>query len=56
MNNSELNAFIKILRLYKKKSASKQKSKEFLVNAGILTEKGNLRKKYKDLCILQEQA
>ncbi len=31
-------------------------AKQFLVDAGIITPKGNLRKPYKNLCIPQGQA
>ncbi|MFH6946662.1 hypothetical protein [Flavobacterium sp. FlaQc-50] len=34
---------------------SKEDSKQFLQNAGIVDEKGTLEDRYKDLCILQEQ-
>lgn len=35
---------------------SKEASKQFLQNAGIVDEKGTLEDRYKDLCIPQELA
>lgn len=52
MSNKENRAFIIILDRYKKElSKSEKKSKKFLVKVGVYTEKGNLRKNYKHLCI-----
>lgn len=34
-------------KYFKKALSSKKKSKEFLVSAGIITEKGNLKKQYR---------
>jgi hypothetical protein len=33
-----------------------EKTKEILVNAGIITPKGNLRKPYRNLCIPRQEA
>ncbi len=50
------NSFLEILDKYKSKvSKSEKSSKAFLVELGVITEKGNLRKNYKDLCIPKEQ-
>ncbi|UCS95034.1 hypothetical protein KZP23_08500 [Echinicola marina] len=57
MEDKELDNFINILEQYKVKvSKSKSASRKFLVELGIVTEKGNLKKNYKHLCIPQEQA
>ena len=56
MSDKEVQEFQEILKAYKKKvTRSKEASREFLVELGVLTEKGNLRKQYKNLCIPQEQ-
>jgi hypothetical protein len=56
MNDRERKEFIRILQQYKMKfSRSRKASMKFLVDVGILTKKGNLRKPYKNLCIPREQ-
>ena len=47
---------IKLEGLRKKLSADPVAAKNFLVAAGIITPKGNLRKPYKNLCIPQDLA
>lgn len=57
MADKELNEFVEILEKYKTRvSKSKSASKKFLIDLGIVTDKGNLKKNYKHLCIPQEQA
>jgi hypothetical protein len=57
MSDKDRKEFIDILQKYKVKlSKNKKASKKFLVDAGITTEKGNLKMTYKNLCIPQEQA
>lgn len=57
MTDKEREQFLTLLESYKKRlSKSENKAKEFLVNVGVYTEKGNLRKNYKHLCIQQEPA
>lgn len=36
-------------------SNNKEKAREFLYTVGVLTKNGNLKKEYKDLCILEKQ-
>jgi hypothetical protein len=56
MSEKDHKEFILILQQYKQKlSKSKKASRKFLVDTGIVTEKGNLREPYKHLCIPQEQ-
>lgn len=56
MSDKERREFIEALKAETKKlSKDRKASKKFLVNAGIITEKGNLRKPYKHLCIPQDQ-
>jgi hypothetical protein len=56
MENKELNDFIKLLEEYKKKPITKESATKFLVDIGVITEKGTLSENYKNLCIPQEQA
>lgn len=52
----DTNAFINVLKKYKiKVSQTEKTSKAFLVDLGIITQKGNLTKRYKDLCIPVKQ-
>jgi len=59
MKNNKVNrrevdtkTFVAILDNYKiKVSKTEKSSKAFLVDLGVITEKGNLRKNYKNLCI-----
>ncbi|MFI5163391.1 MAG: hypothetical protein ACHQHN_19080 [Sphingobacteriales bacterium] len=56
MTDIKVNSLIQKLEKYKVRvSKSKQKSKEFLVEAGVVTPKGNLKNNFKHLCIPQEQ-
>jgi len=53
----DTNTFVALLDKYKVKvSKSETTSKAFLVDLGVITEKGNLRKNYKNLYIPMEQA
>lgn len=57
MSKQEKENFKKAVESYKKEIlASKAASQQFLVELGLFTEKGNVRKPYKHLCIPQEQA
>jgi hypothetical protein len=57
MSKQERENFKKAVESYKKEVlVSKAASQQFLVELGIFTEKGNVRKPYKHLCIPQEQA
>jgi hypothetical protein len=47
---------VKLEKLRKKLSKDQIAAKDFLVSAGIITSKGNLRKPYKNLCIPQDLA
>lgn len=57
MNDIEVDNLIQKLEKYRiRLSKSEKKSKEFLIEVGVLTAKGNLKKNFKHLCIPQEQA
>ena len=47
---------IELEKLGEKLAKDSVAAKKFLVDAGIITTKGNLRKPYKNLCIPQDQA
>ena len=52
MCEKETRELLKTLKDSKKEiTKTKKSSREFLVELGIFTEKGNLKKNYKDLCI-----
>ena len=56
MGKEERTKFIETLKKTQKElSKSKEASKKFLVDTGIITEKGNLKKPYKHLCIPSDQ-
>ena len=56
MSNQELIKFKKAIEEKKLEiSNNKEKSREFLYTVGVLTKSGNLKKEYKDLCILEKQ-
>ncbi|HEX5154284.1 MAG TPA: hypothetical protein VFW07_22705 [Parafilimonas sp.] len=56
MSDKEREEFIKALKTQTEKlSKNKKASRKFLVDVGIITKKGNLRKPYKHLCIPQDQ-
>lgn len=57
MTDKERNEFLIILENKRKKlSKDPVAAKKFLVDIGIITDKGNLRKPYKNLCIPQDLA
>lgn len=57
MTDKEREALLKIIEQYKLKlKGDKVGSRNFLVKAGIYTEKGNLRKPYRNLCIQPDLA
>lgn len=56
MTEQEILYFLNVLNQYKEKlSKNKKAAKKFLVDAGIYSENGNLKRNYKHLCIPQEQ-
>ena len=56
MSNKEIKEFDAIIKAYGKKiGKSKRASKKLLKDIGVITEKGNVRKPYKELCIPLEQ-
>lgn len=56
MSDKELREYSAAIKKYAQKlSNDKVASKEFLVEVGIITPKGNLRKPYKNLCIPQNR-
>jgi len=57
MTDTKVDSLIQKLEKYRVRiSKSEQKSKKFLVDAGIVTPKGNLKNNFKHICIPQEQA
>lgn len=55
MSKKEIEEFEAALKAYGKEIASsKEKSEAFLVRIGVITKKGNVRKHYKNLCILPD--
>ena len=57
MTDTKVDSLIQKLEKYRVRiSKSEQKSKQFLVDAGIVTPKGNLKNNFKHICIPQEQA
>ncbi len=56
LKEKETEQFISILVKYKEKVSKTEKtSKKFLVDLGLITEKGNLKKNYKNICIPEAQ-
>ena len=56
MTTQERQKLKKALKQYKSKvTASKAASQQFLVELGVFTKKGNVRKEYKNLCIPPDQ-
>ena len=57
MTAQEHKRFVSLLNQYKRKvTKDKSFARSFLIDLGVVTEKGNLRKPYKNLCIPEEQA
>lgn len=57
MSKQEKENFKKAVESYKNEVlTSKEASRQFLIELGIFTKTGNVRKPYKHLCIPQEQA
>lgn len=55
MNDKKIDQLVAKLEKYKLElSKDENKSKAFLINAGILTKKGMVNKNYKHLCIRPE--
>lgn len=56
MNSKEIKTFDAVIKAYGRKVASdKGASKNLLVNIGVITDKGNVRKAYKQLCTAGDQ-
>jgi hypothetical protein len=56
MSEKERKEFSASLKQYQEKlSGDKEASRRFLVNAGIITSKGNLREPYKHLSLCMQQ-
>ena len=56
MCKSEMSKFDAALTSYEKKvSYNKGQSQKLLIKIGVITEKGNLRKPYKNLCTQQDR-
>ena len=56
MTEEERLDLLKSMEKYKQMLSGNQKaSREFLVRIGIYTEKGNLKKNYRNLCIQPDQ-
>jgi hypothetical protein len=52
MEDKDYKKFREVLESYRDKvTKTKETSQEFLVDVGVFTEKGNLKKNYKHLCI-----
>ena len=52
MDDKEFKIFKEALETYRNKvTKTKETSQEFLIEVGVFTEKGNLKKNYKHLCI-----
>ncbi|WP_263362985.1 hypothetical protein [Flavobacterium collinsii] len=57
MSTQELRKYKKAIEDKKTEiSNDKEKAREFLYTIGVLTKGGNLRKEYRELCILKKQA
>lgn len=57
MSQQERKKFKEAVESYKKEVlSSKEASQKFLIELGIFTRKGNVRKPYKHLCIPQDLA
>ena len=55
MSEEEIKSFKKVLKEYQE-NIDKETAYIFLKKLGILTEKGNISRKYKTICIPKEQA
>jgi hypothetical protein len=56
MTEKEKSDLKRALKEYKKEvTSSKKASQKFLVELGVFTKKGNVRKEYKNLCIPPDQ-
>jgi hypothetical protein len=56
MSQKEREKFASAAKLYQKKVLrSKKASRKFLIELGVFTEAGNVRKQYKGICIPQGQ-
>lgn len=56
MTQEERDKLKSALKAYKKEvTASKKASQKFLVELGVFTKKGSVRKEYKDICIPRDQ-
>jgi hypothetical protein len=56
MSEKKYKEYLKKIKEYKKEvTSSKESANKFLIELGILTPKGNIRKAYKPLCIQKDQ-
>lgn len=56
MTKKELQELLGLMEAMRKKlKGDKKASRQFLVDAGIFTDKGNLRKPYRELCTPAEK-
>lgn len=56
MSNKEREELNKAIKEYGREvSTNKEASKQLLINIGVMTEKGNIRKPYKRLCTVLGQ-
>jgi hypothetical protein len=56
MTKKELQELLDLMEAMRKKlKGDKKASRKFLVDAGIFTDKGNLRKPYRELCTPAEK-
>lgn len=56
MNSKEIKTFEAVIKAYGRKVATdKEASKFMLVDIGVITNKGNVRKQYKQLCTAEGQ-
>ncbi len=57
MTKKELEELLALMKAMRKKlEGDKKASQKFLVDAGIFTEKGNIKKPYRELCTQVEEA
>ena len=56
MRNREIKKFDAVIKAYGKKIAGNKKASEKLLkDIGVITEKGNVRKPYKELCTVSDK-
>lgn len=56
MSKTDIEKFEATLKAYGKAvTSTKKKSEDFLVKIGVITDKGNIKKHYKNLCTPQKR-